>query len=122
MSEEKRRFTRIPFDVEAEITANDSSYKSDGILNLSVGGCLLPIQANLEPGTGCQMRIIMIGASSELNIRIEGKIIRCDTGGVAINFTGVDPDSLLHLQNIIRYNSPDSEAVELEILEHPGLK
>jgi len=121
MSEEKRRFTRIPFDVGAEIAANDALYRSDGILNLSVGGCLLPIKVDLEPGTGCQMKIMMIGASSELSIRIEGEIIRCDTEGVAVKFTGVDSDSLFHLQNIIRYNSPDFEAVELEIREHPGL-
>ncbi|MBL7205694.1 MAG: PilZ domain-containing protein [Desulfobacteraceae bacterium] len=68
MSEEKRRLTRIPFNVGAEITANDALYRSDGILNLSVGGCLLPIKANLDPGTECQMKIMMIGASSELSI------------------------------------------------------
>ena len=121
MSDEKRRFTRIPFNVGAEITANHALYRSDGIINLSVGGCLLPIKVDLEPGTGCQIKIMMIGASSELSVRIEGEIIRCDTGEAAIKFTGVDPDSLLHLQNIIRYNSPDFEAVELEIHDHPGL-
>ena len=121
MSDEKRRFTRIPFNVGAEITANHALYRSDGIINLSVGGCLLPIKVDLEPGTGCQIKIMMVGASSELSVRTEGKIIRCNTGGVAVKFTGVDPDSLLHLQNIIRYNSPDFEAVELEIHDHPGL-
>ena len=121
MSEKKRIFTRIPFNVGAEITANDALYRTEKIINLSVGGCLLPIRADLEPGVGCHLRIMMSGANSELSIRIEGEIIRCDSEAVAVKFTAVDPDSLFHLQNIIRYNSNDSKAVEQKIRDHPGV-
>ena len=44
MSEERRRFTRIPFRVKAEMTVSDVLYKAEEISNLSVGGCLLPIR------------------------------------------------------------------------------
>jgi hypothetical protein len=52
---------------------------------------------------------------------IEGEISRCDPGAVAVKFTRIDIDSLFHLHNIIRYNSPDPDKVEKEIHEHPGL-
>ena len=63
----------------------------------------------------------MAGTTSELSIRVKGEIMRCDAGAVAIKFTGIDPDSLFHLQNIIRYNSSNPEAVDKEIRHHPGL-
>ena len=63
----------------------------------------------------------MTGTTSELSIQVKGKIMRCDARAIAIKFTGIDPDSLFHLQNIIRYNSPDPEAAEREIQDHPGI-
>ena len=121
MSKEKRRFTRVPFRVSAEIMVHDFSCSAEEILNLSVGGCLLPVQADLEPGTGCDLKIIMAGTTSELNIRVKGEIVRSGAGAVAVKFTGIDSESLFHLQNIIRYNLSDPEAIEREIQDHPGL-
>ena len=71
MSEEKRRFTRIPFRVKAEMTVNDVLYGAEEISNLSVGGCLLLIRVDLEPGSACHVRIVLSGTSSELSVREE---------------------------------------------------
>ncbi len=121
MPEEKRRFTRVPFRVSAEITADDFSCRAEEILNLSLGGCLLHVKADLEQGMECLLKIIMAGTISELSIQVKGEIMRCDAGAVAIKFTGIEPESLFHLRNIIRYNSTDYEVVEREIQAHSGL-
>ncbi len=121
MSDEKRRFTRVQFRVQAEITANDIKYTTDQIRNLSIGGCLLPIKADFSVGSECMLKILMSGASSELTLEVEGEVIRCDQEMVAIKFTGIDPDSLLHLHNIVLYNSSDAQSIEDEIQRHPGL-
>jgi hypothetical protein len=121
MSDEKRRFTRIPLKINAELTVNDVSYSIEEISNLSVGGCQLAITKDLEPETACRVKISLSGTSDEMSIMIEGEISRCDPGAVAVKFTRIDIDSLFHLHNIIRYNSPDPDTVEKEIHEHPGL-
>lgn len=121
MSEEKRRFTRVPFKVEAELKIDDVTYRSDDITNLSVGGCLLPIQANCEAGAKCHVTIRLGGTSSDLSVAVEGKVLRAGPDAVAIKFTGVDVDDLFHLQNIVRYNSSDPDAVEREIRDHFGI-
>ncbi len=121
MSDEKRRFTRVQFRVQAEITVNDVKYTTDQIKNLGIGGCLLPIKADLNAGSECTLKILMSGASSELTLEIEGEIIRCDQEMMAIKFTGIDPDSLMHLHNIVLYNSSDAQSVEEEIQRNPGL-
>ena len=121
MPEEKRRFTRIPFRVKAEMTVNDVLYSAEEISNLSVGGCLLPIRADLEPGSVCHVRILLTGTSSELSVRVDGEVMRCDPGAIAIKFTHIDPESLLHLHNIVRHNSLDPDVVEREIRDQPRL-
>ena len=121
MSDDKRRFTRVPFRVQAEITVDESSYDTKEIKNLSVGGCLLPVSAPLDVGAACHVKILLSGTSSELHIEVDAQVVRCDAGEVAVKFTGVDLDSFFHLQNIVRYNASDPDTVEEELRAHLGL-
>ncbi len=121
MIKDKRRFSRVPFRVNAEMMVNGILYNAGEITNLGVGGCLLPVKADLKPGTVCRMKILLSGTSSEVSIKVNGTIIRCDPKAIAVKFTHIDPDSLFHLQNIVRYNSPEPDEFELEIRDHPSL-
>jgi hypothetical protein len=94
---------------------------AEEIKNLSVGGCLLSMPGKFQLGAPCHVRIQLSGSSSELNVEVDGEIVRSDPGEIAIKFTSVDIDSLFHLQNIVRYNSPDPDAVEAELRAHLGL-
>jgi hypothetical protein len=122
MLDEKRRFTRVPFQVKAEITIDNVIYSSDKIINLSIGGCLLPLEMDAEKGTKCLLRILLDGTNSEISIKVKGEIFRCESGTVAIKFTAIGAESLFHLQNIVRYNYPDTDKIEQEIMKHPGLE
>ncbi len=118
---DKRRFSRIPFKVNAEITVDNVVYPVAEIKNLSIGGGFFPLDADLVSGAVCHVKIILNGTSSELSINVSGQILRSTPGSVAIHFTSIDPDSLFHLQNIIRYNASDPDSIENEIRRHPGL-
>jgi len=122
MADNKRRFTRIPFKMDTELMVQGEVYKAEDISNLSIGGCVLPIVAELEPETACQLKIILNGIADGISINVDGEIIRSDQDTIAVKFTRIDPDSLFHLQNIVRYNSPDADTIEDEINKHPGLK
>lgn len=121
MPDEKRRFTRITFQLEAELKVNNALYTAKEINNLSIGGCLLPVDADPVPGTPCHLKILLSGTNSRLSIQVEGEIIRAAAHEIAVKFTRIGPDSLYHLQNIILYNSSDPDEVEREIEEHPGI-
>ncbi len=121
MENQKRRFTRVPFKVAAKLEAGGGRFEVDEIFNLSVGGCLLPVTAILAPGTECCVTIMLSGVSSEMNVQADGEIVRSCDGEVAVKFTRIEPDSLFHLQNIILHNSTDTDMVEREIRDHPGL-
>ena len=117
---EKRDFTRVPFKVKVEMTANKVLYSIEEIIDLSIGGCLLPINTDLQLGTQCNITILLTGTSPEVTVKVAGEVVRCGNGKMAIKFTRIDPDSLFHLHNIVRYNSRNPETVEWEILNHPG--
>lgn len=119
--DEKRRFTRVPFRVEAELEAGEKSYPIGEVYNLSVGGCLLAADLKLGKGTPCRVAISLSGANSEMSVSVHGEIVRCQAGEVAVRFVKIEPDSLFHLQNIVLHNCPDTDAVERELQEHPGL-
>ncbi|RPI79758.1 MAG: PilZ domain-containing protein [Desulfobacteraceae bacterium] len=121
MATEHRRFTRIIFRVKAEVKIGTELYIAKEIKNLSIGGCLLPLDADLEPGVACQIKISLSGSTSDLSVQAEGEIVRSMPGAIAVQFTRIDPDSLYHLQSIVRYNAPDAESFEEEIDKHPGI-
>jgi hypothetical protein len=121
MSKEKRRFTRVPFQVEAELVVGDTTYPVDDIKNLSVGGCLVSMEANLSVGTVCKIAIKLGEPESGLSVEVDGKIVRTPPKAVAIQFTGVSIDNLHHLQNIVRYNSSDPDAIEKELHDNLGI-
>ncbi|MBU1568576.1 MAG: PilZ domain-containing protein, partial [Proteobacteria bacterium] len=95
-------------------------YAVDRIANLSVGGCLLEIEGNIPLGSDCKFTILLPRMAP--GVDVFGEIVRSGNGEVSLKFTRIDPENLFHLQNIIRYNAEDPDAIEEEISIHPGLK
>lgn len=121
MSEEKRRFSRIAFNVSAELKVGRTILSTRTIDNLSVGGCLLPISGPFSIGTPCDVVIILDHIANALKVRVKGEITRCDHAKIGIKFTTIDPENLYHLHNILRYNAQDPDRIEEEIEKRPGL-
>jgi len=120
MSEEKRRFSRIFFNVKAKLQVGETTYKVAQIVNLSVGGCLLQIGEDVPAGSECTFTILLDRMAP--GVDVVGEVLRSEDGEVVIKFTKIDPENLFHLQNIILYNAENPEEIEEQISEHPGLK
>jgi c-di-GMP-binding flagellar brake protein YcgR len=121
MAEDKRRFSRIFFDMPAELSVADTSYVIDKIANLSIGGCLFKITDDLPVGAECKIAIILKDTPQDLRVEVNGEIVRHDAETLGIRFTRINPDDLIHLQNIIRYNAENPDRISEEIKQHPGL-
>ncbi len=121
MVEDKRRFSRIFFNMPTELTIADSSYTVERIENLGIGGCLLKIKDDLPIGAECKIAILLSDEPQSLRVEVSGEIVRSDEETVGIKFTRIGPDDLNHLQNIIRYNAEHPDKISEEIKRHPGL-
>ncbi|MBI5569546.1 MAG: PilZ domain-containing protein [Desulfomonile tiedjei] len=114
MPEEKRKFTRVPFSTKVGLTVDDHTIFANEMRNVSLGGALVLTAESLPPGTVCQLDIELIGPASLLCIRVEGEVLRCDPDGMAIKFTRIDLDSLIHLSHLIKICASDPELIDLE--------
>jgi len=117
----KRRFTRVPFKAQTHIDFQHTAFTVGEIYNLGIGGCLLQIDTNMKPGSRCYITIRLSETDEKVSVRVEGEVVRSVSGLLAMKFIQIDPDSLFHLRNIIRYNAQDTLAVEQEIEKHPGI-
>ncbi len=118
---ERRRNVRVIFRSSVSVTEVDEAGRkgrtvaSDETRDISLKGVYVPTDEPLDPGTGCLVELRLMGESSELILRIQGQVVRTDDSGMAITFSRMDIDALIHLKNILYYNSGDPERIDAEL-------
>ncbi|MGE4559893.1 MAG: PilZ domain-containing protein [Desulfobulbus sp.] len=119
---ENRKFSRITLNIPAKVTIDGEIHSLKAIDNLSVGGCSLEMAVDVPPATECRLWIPLDSTNPGLGIDVRGVVLRCSEGHMGIRFDAITPESLFHLHNLIRYNAPDPDRIDEEIILHPGLK
>jgi hypothetical protein len=113
--DEKRKFTRVLFETTIKITAGKTVIVSNRLRDISLGGAFVSTSGtSLPAGTSCILEIDLIGRASLLRIQIEGEVVRSDEEGMAVKFTKIDLDSLVHLRHLIAVHAQDPKAVDVE--------
>lgn len=103
MTRERRAFTRVELDLPASMFLYQMDMYHDGaIIDLSLGGCFLPVEGDIPLGEKCQLTLTTgIGLETE-SVEITGTIARCTTQGVGIQFsTELSPNIKAILEQII---------------------
>ena len=121
-SENRRKRTRVQFSVTVEITADEKYIVSGKSRDISLKGIYVITDEKLPVNTHCELGINLTGSSSQLALRMKGKVTREGTDGFGIEFLEMESDSFYHLRQIVLYNSPDPSVVEAECEENPGFR
>lgn len=111
---EKRKFTRIPFRTEIRITAGEVTRVSDRLRDIGLGGAFIFIDDTFPEATPCTLDLELKGRASLLRIQVEGEVLRVEDEGIAVKFTKIDLDSLLHLKHVIKVLTQDPKLVDHE--------
>lgn len=114
VEEERRKFTRVPFETEVKISWGNQTTTFQRLLNVSLGGLLVAGDNGPAAGTTCSLEISVKGRTSLLTIHAEGEVIRVKDGTTAIAFTSMDVDSLVHLRHIIQIMAEKPELIDME--------
>lgn len=117
LDEERRKFTRVPFSTRIIITAESKSIFSERMRDISLGGAYFYVDDALPEKTPCTLNIELFGPASLLSIRMEAEIVRVDEKGMAVEFTKMDLDSLIHLRHLIRVHAMDPELMDEEFMK-----
>lgn len=109
-----RKFSRVPFQVLATVSAGGRSFKGQ-VENLSMNGLFLLTGERLPLGEPVEIELLLAGVTPELKIACSGHVSRLQDNGIGLQFEKVDLDSYTHLKNIIAYNTADPDKVMDEI-------
>jgi len=111
MREERRKRTRVPitFDISISIGGEKISVQA---LNISLTGILCTADNRFQNDGACR---VIIKLDSEIQITLQGKILRRDTEETAIAFMSMDEESFAHLKRLVQYNAADADTIDGEI-------
>lgn len=117
-AEDKRKFTRVLFRTRIRILSAGGSVVSNTLRNISLGGAFVETTHRLPEGGPCALEIDLAGPASLLRVRVEGDVIRCEEEGIAVRFTKIDLDSLIHLRHLIKVHAEDPATINNEYEGH----
>ena len=107
---EKRELIRVPFQIDASILYQGQIFQGK-IDNLSLKGMFIRTNAQFKLEDTIEITIRLAGESSELEIKVNGVVVRKTETGIGVQLEKVDLDSFIHLRNIVAYNSGDEDKV-----------
>ncbi len=120
----RREFTRVRVNILSELRSGASVDINGTLANVSLNGMFLNTEAHLPEEAACNISLLLETGQETVTIQIEGKVIRNDPLGMAIQFTKIlGPESFSHLQNLVLYNSGEQiSQVEEELASHVGIR
>ena len=120
MSENQRKRTRVHFKTTVNLTAPGIDLSGLDSRDLSLKGIFVETDQKLAVGTDVKVTLELSGTSSQVTLKMEGRVARQSPDGLGLDFTEVDLDSFHHLRNIVLYNAGDPKEVDTELASKPA--
>ena len=118
MSEIRRR-TRARFKALVTLIGPEETLAQLSTSDLSLNSLYVESEIIWDVGTRMGIRLQLAGTSSDLTLNMQGKVVRAEKEGMAIEFSEIEMDSFFHLRNIVALNSGDAEKIDREIVTKP---
>lgn len=113
--DDRRRRTRVNFRTSADIQTVGARLLDLETRDLSHKGMFVLGTAPLKAGQGCTITLHLLGDEENAPVlRMEGRIVRSTAEGTAIDFVSMDPETYLHLRNLVLLNAEDPDEAEKE--------
>ncbi|HDY98157.1 MAG TPA: PilZ domain-containing protein [Pseudomonas sabulinigri] len=114
MSDERRRFSRVPFDAHT-LVLQDAWSTPVQLIDISLRGVLV-----LQPETWKAERSespfnVLIELSNGTKIHMETRLAHAEEGLLGFECTHIDLDSISHLRRLIALNTGDEALLEREL-------
>ncbi|GEM_PF-1688114 len=90
-----------------------------GTKDISLKGLFCADPSAVYPvGTICEIKLSLGGEPSAFSLKMQGRVVRSESTGMAIEFNEMDIESLIHLKNIMYYNTGMPEIIDEELIHH----
>jgi orotate phosphoribosyltransferase len=118
---EDREFTRVPMRIEVHLSSAEGVVKTLKTKDLSIKGVFVEAEEQWPESTECDVSLTL-QAAEPIIIEFKGKVERSLKTGMGIEFLEMSLESYEHLQQLLRYNSTETDKIDSEIKTHVGLK
>ncbi len=113
MTSNKRKRTRVPFDVDVHFDTPEEHIRSSKLLDISMSGLYFETDTVVPLDTRGTVKLHLESGEQSILITANGRVTRSipveinEPGGLGIEFTEIDTDSSIHLFNVIKYQVGD---------------
>ncbi len=87
--------------------------------DLSLKGVLAELPPDVAPPPVETTCLVRIPLSAELEVAAQAVVVRVDDSEIALDFTGIEPESYPHLREMVRLNAPDPDRIDEEQYAEP---
>lgn len=111
---DRRHGVRVRFStgVDFTIESGEKTINLHGdIKDLSLRGIFVRTTETLEQGSTCDIKIALTGTEVPIILEMKGKVVRIEDSGIAVHFDAMDLDTFMHLKNVVRYNTQESDII-----------
>jgi hypothetical protein len=117
-SQQRRHFTRIPFDAKYRLQRPDISSQWTGeVADLSLHGALIKRPENFDGQTGDKFVLELILGEEDVTIHMETHIAHIHDDLIGLECEHIELEGMTHLRRILELNLGDPELMEREIPE-----
>ena len=117
----RRAFTRIPFEIQAQLDTFPGKHVCD-LIDISLKGALVRMKSDWQGKTGAACCLHVKLGDAEQSINMTGEIAHIEGRHLGIRCMEIDLDSITNLRRLIELNLGDEAmlAMELAAMMHPG--
>ncbi|MCW9023041.1 MAG: PilZ domain-containing protein [Gammaproteobacteria bacterium] len=115
----KRHFTRIPFDARVRIIRNDNSQSWDSeLLDISLNGALTSEPDNWQSQSGEAFKLeLHLGESDEICMHMNVTVAHHENQRIGFHCEQMDVDTATHLHRLVELNLGDQALLQRELTE-----
>lgn len=115
LSNDRRRFKRIPFDARTELKQGEHTWSAT-LLDVSLKGLLIEKPAQWQGGAK-EPFIADLYLSNEAKVEMHVTLAHDNRGQLGFRCDHIDLDSITHLRRVIELNLGDPLELERELAE-----
>lgn len=111
---EKRRFSRIPFDANVLLSKDGTEWRAK-LLDISLKGILIETPRNWDAVTGERFHLEVIFAESGSLISADISVAHSEASHIGFEIMQIDVESVGHLRRLVELNIGDPELLDREL-------
>lgn len=114
--ENKRRFSRVPFQSEIQIISDYGNWSCE-LIDISLKGVLSTVPKHWSAALEDKFQVKIILDSSEVSILMNASVAHIEADHIGLACEHIDIDSISHLRRLMELNVGDPEILQRELSE-----